>query len=78
MCAGSNENHDIHEASTIAFMVFSVLHQWMHMTMFIWSRSGPLTQVSPQSTCYKDLSDTLHRVFACESKRVFRLYSYRS
>ena len=43
--SGSNENHDIHEASTIAFMVFSVLHQWMQIVMFIWSRPGPMTNV---------------------------------
>eukprot|EP01134_Creolimax_fragrantissima_P003684 CFRG3684T1 len=31
---GSNENHNVHEISTITFMIFSTVHQWLHIILY--------------------------------------------
>eukprot|EP00123_Amoebidium_parasiticum_P009657 comp19625_c1_seq1/m.23153 comp19625_c1_seq1/g.23153 ORF comp19625_c1_seq1/g.23153 comp19625_c1_seq1/m.23153 type:complete len:255 (-) comp19625_c1_seq1:129-893(-) len=61
---GSSENHDIHEASTILFMVFSVLHMWVTLYLFPASRTGPMNQRESRSMRWKATVALTHNLFA--------------
>ncbi|KNC73190.1 hypothetical protein SARC_14253, partial [Sphaeroforma arctica JP610] len=49
----SNENHDIHEASTILFMVTSAVHQWLHIRLYRLSIPGAMVQLQARSYAWK-------------------------